>query len=72
MLVSVLTGGSPPPEPEICGGETREMKSSFYCCIIYFQLNVALSEERLSVFLCKSSFKASHMLLTEQTAGSEC
>lgn len=37
MFVSVLTGGSPPPEPEIWGKvkEINTITTLFYCCNIY-------------------------------------
>lgn len=55
MLVSVLTGGSPPPEPEIWGKmkEIDKITAPFYCCNICYNRQQHSKSGVLEYLLCK-------------------
>lgn len=52
MFVSVLTGGRPPPEPEICK-EIMEIKLQYSFIAVLFVFSWALHSELSEYWLCK-------------------
>lgn len=64
MFVSVLTGGSPPPEPEIWGTKKgiNVITALFYCCCLF-----VIRDHSTHINSHEFIFKVKQMLSAKQT-----